>query len=163
MISEKMKKALNEQLNREIYSAYLYMSMAAHSTHIGLKGFANWFDVQRGEEFSHAMKIYEYLNDQDVKVVLGEIQKPQGEFSSPLEMFEKTLEHEGKVTRWINKLVKLAMGEEDHATQIFLQWFVSEQVEEEANDREIIDRLRLVGESGAALFMVDGQLAARSH
>ena len=161
MLSEKMSEALNGQLNKEIYSAYLYLSMSAYSTYIGLKGFANWFMVQYQEETVHAMKIYDYINSQGGQVKLLAIAQPPAEFESPLDMFAKTLEHEKFVTKCINDLVDLAIEEKDHATNIFLQWFVTEQIEEEANDNEIISKLKLVGEKGDALLMIDRELAAR--
>jgi len=161
MLSKRMTQALNEQINKEIYSAYLYLSMSAYSTFIGLKGFANWFMVQYQEEMTHAMKIYDYINDQGGQVKLLAIEQPPTEFGSPLEMFEKTLEHEKFVTKRINDLVDLAIKEKDHASNIFLQWFVTEQIEEEANDNEIISKLKLVGKEGNGLFMIDKELAAR--
>lgn len=161
MLSKKMAAALNDQLNKEIYSAYLYMSMSAYSTHIGLKGFANWFMVQYQEEMMHAMKFYDYINDQGSQVKLMAIDAPPTEFTSPLDMFEKTLKHEQFVTKRINDLVDLAIKEKDHATNIFLQWFVTEQIEEEANDNDIIAKLKLVGKKGDALLMLDRELAAR--
>jgi Ferritin-like protein len=161
MISENMIDALNEQINKEIYSAYLYMSMSAHSTYAGLNGFANWFMVQYQEEMTHAMKIYTYINDQGEKVKLAAIAQPPIDFDSSLDMFEKTLEHEEFVTKSINELVDLAIKENDHATNIFLQWFVTEQVEEESNDNEIIAKLKLVGGEGNGLFMLDKELAQR--
>jgi len=161
MLSEKMLEALNGQLNKEIYSAYLYLSMSAHSTYIGLKGFANWFMVQYQEESVHAMKIYDYINSQGGQLKLLAVAQPPAEFKSPSDMFEKTLEHERFVTKCINDLVDLAIKGKDHATNIFLQWFVTEQIEEEANDNEIISKLKLVGDKGDALLMVDRELAAR--
>ena len=161
MLSEKIVEALNEQINKEIYSAYLYLSMSAYSEYIGLKGFANWFMVQYQEEMEHAMKIYRYINDHGAQVKLKAIEKPPAEFGSPIEMFEKTLEHEKFVTKSINDLVDLAIKENDHATQIFLQWFVTEQIEEEANDNEIIAKLKLVGKEGNGLFMIDKELGER--
>mgnify|MGYP001097423798 CR=1 FL=1 len=161
MLGEKMLNALNKQVNNEMYSAYLYMSMSAYSTYIGLKGFANWFMVQYQEEMVHAMKIYDYINSQDGQVKLMAIAQPPTEFASPLDMFGKTLEHEKFITKCINDLVDLAMEEKDHATNIFLQWFVTEQIEEEANDNEVISKFKLVGESGNALLMIDKELAAR--
>jgi len=160
MLSEKMEEALNEQINKEMYSAYLYMAMSAHSKHMGLDGFANWFMVQYQEEMTHAMKIYDYINEQGGKVKLKAIKEPPSEFESPLDMFEKTLEHEKFITKSINELMDLAIKENDHATQIFLHWFVTEQIEEEANDNEIIAKLKLVGD-GNGLFMLDKELAAR--
>jgi len=161
MLSESMVDALNEQINKEIYSAYLYMSMSAHSTYTGLEGFANWFMVQYQEEMTHAMKIYKYINDQGEKVKLMAVAQPPTDFDSPLDMFEKTLEHEEFVTKSINELVDLAIKENDHATTIFLQWFVTEQIEEESNDNEIIAKLKLVGGEGNGLFMLDKELAQR--
>ena len=161
MLSERMTEALNKQINNEIYSAYLYLSMSAHSTFVGLKGFANWFMVQYQEEMVHAMKIYDYINAQGGQVKLMAVAQPPTEFGSPLEMFEKTLEHEKFVTKCINDLVDLAIKEKDHASNIFLQWFVTEQIEEEANDNEIISKLKLVGKEGNGLFMIDKELTAR--
>jgi ferritin len=161
MLGEKMLNALNKQVNNEMYSAYLYMSMSGHSTYIGLKGFANWFMVQYQEEMVHAMRMYNYINDQGGQVKLIAIAQPPTEFTSPLDMFEKTLEHEKFITKCIGDLVNLAMEEKDHATNIFLQWFVTEQIEEEANDNEVIAKLKLAGESGSALLMIDKELAAR--
>ena len=155
MLSEKMQEALNGQLNKEMYSAYLYMAMSAYSSYTGLKGFANWFMVQYQEEMLHAMKFYDYINDQGGQV------KPATEFESPMDMFEKTLAHEKFITKSINELVDLAIAEKDHATNIFLQWYVTEQIEEEGNDNEIIAKLKLVGEDGNGLLMVDKELAMR--
>lgn len=160
MLTKKMVQALNKQLNNEMYSAHLYMSMSAHSTFIGLKGFANWFMVQYQEEMVHAMKIYDYINDQGGQVKLMAITQPPTEFGSSLDMFQKTLKHEKFITKSINDLVNLAIKEKDHATNIFLQWFVTEQIEEEANDNEIISKLKLAGK-GNGLFMIDKELAAR--
>jgi len=161
VLNDKMVDALNKQLNKEIYSAYLYLSMSAHSTFIGLKGFANWFMVQYQEEMVHAMKIYDYINNQGGRVKLMAITQPPTEFGSPLDMFEKTLGHEKFITKSINDLVDLATEEKDHATNIFLQWFVTEQIEEEANDNEIIAKLKLAGKEGNGLFMIDKELATR--
>ncbi len=161
MLSETMTERLNEQINNEIYSAYLYMSMSAYSTYTGLKGFANWFMIQYHEEMSHAMKLYDYINDQGGRVKLSAIKEPQAEFESPLDMFEKTLTHERFITGCINDLVDLAIAEKDHATNIFLQWFITEQIEEEGNDNDIIARLKIVGEDGNGLLMLDRELSAR--
>ena len=162
MLSKKMANALNEQVNKEMFSAFLYMSMSAHAESQGLKGFSNWFMVQYHEEMGHAMKIYRYIQEQGAEVKLKAIAEPPSGFSSPLDMFEKTLAHEQFVTKSINDLYELALSENDHATEIFLQWFVSEQVEEESNDHEIIDKLKMVGNSPQGLFMVDKELAART-
>ena len=161
MLTDKMKEALNKQINGEIYSAYLYLSMSAYSEYIGLKGVANWFMVQYKEEMEHAMKIYNYINSQSGQVKLMAVDQPPTEFESPLDMFEKTLQHEKSVTKRINDLVNLAIEEKDHATQFFLQWFVTEQVEEEANDSDIISKLKLAGTEGNALLMIDKELTTR--
>jgi ferritin len=165
MIGKKMESALNEQVNREFYSAYLYMSMSAFSERIGLKGFANWFMVQYHEEMLHAMKLYEYISRQGGKVKLMSLQEPPSDFESPLDLFEKTLAHERFITKSINDLVDLAVAERDHASQIFLQWYVTEQIEEEENDNDIIAKLKLVGtgtENNNGLFLLDKELGART-
>lgn len=161
MISEKMVTALNTQINKEMYSAYLYMAMSAHSSNSGLSGFANWFMIQYQEEMLHAMKLYNYLTDQGAKVELQAIEKPATEFGTALDMFNATLAHEQFITKSINELVDLAIEEHDHATHIFLQWYVTEQIEEEGNDNEIIDKLKLAGEDGNGLFMIDKDLSTR--
>ncbi|MBE9504818.1 MAG: ferritin [Proteobacteria bacterium] len=162
MLSKKMEDALIEHINKEMHSGYLYMSMSAHSTSIGLKGFATWFMVQYHEEMFHAMKIYEYIASRGGKVILAEIESPPESYESPLNMFEKTLAHEQLMTSNINQLMELSIAEKDHATQIFLQWFVSEQVEEEENDNDIIARLKLIGNDSNGLFMVDKELGSRT-
>ncbi|MRR33832.1 ferritin [bacterium] len=161
MISKKMVQALNKQLNNEIYSAYLYLSMSSFTTHIGLKGAANWFMVQYQEEMVHAMKFYNYLISQGEHAQLAAIAAPPVEFGTLLSMFEQTLRHEQFITQSINDLTELAVKEKDHATQIFLQWFVTEQIEEEGNDNDIIARLKLVGDNPQGLLMVDAEMAAR--
>lgn len=161
MLSNNMLNALNKQINKEIYSAYLYMSMSAYSQYTGLKGFANWFMVQYNEEMEHAMKIYTYVNDQGEQVKLMAIDEPPVEFESPMDMFEKTLDHEKFITKSINELIDLAIEEKDHATEIFLQWFVTEQIEEEGNDNDIINQLKLIGDNGNGLIMLDRELGGR--
>jgi len=162
MLSDKMEQVLNEQVNREMYSAYLYMSMSAHCSNVGLKGFANWFMVQYHEEMLHAMKIYEYIQRQGGQVRLKPIEGPPVDFESPLDMFEKTLEHERFITRSINDLMETAISEKDHASQIFLQWYVTEQVEEEENDNDIISQLKLIKDNPQGLMMLDRELAQRA-
>ena len=161
MLSKKMEEALNGQINKEMYSAYLYMSMSAHSTNIGLSGFANWFMIQYKEEMEHAMKIYDYVNDRGGKVSLKVIDEPLSTFKDAMDMFQKTLKHEQFITKSINELVDLAIKENDHATQIFLQWYVTEQIEEEGNDNDIIAKLKFIGENGNGLLMLDKELLAR--
>jgi ferritin len=162
MIDKKMAQALNEQINKEMYSAYLYMSMSAYSNKTGLKGFANWFMVQYHEEMFHAMKLYEYVQRQGEDVKLETIKAPPSEFSSQLEMFTQTLAHEQYITSSINELMELAISKKDHATQIFLEWYIIEQVEEEENDNDIIAQLKLIGDNAHALLMLDRELAARA-
>ena len=161
MLSEKMMEALNEQVNREMYSAYLYMSMSAYSNTVGLKGFANWFMVQYHEEMLHAMKIFEYIQRQGAPVSLAAIQAPPATFESPLDMFTQTLAHERFITQSINALMELAIAEKDHASQIFLEWYVTEQVEEEENDNDIIAQLKFIKDNPQGLMMLDRELAAR--
>ncbi|WP_135612862.1 ferritin [Methanococcoides sp. AM1] len=161
MISERMTDALNTQINKEMYSAYLYMAMSAHSSNVGLNGFANWFMVQYQEEMLHTMKLYNYVSDQGAPVKLMQIDEPPQEFGTALDMLYATLEHEQFITKSINDLVDLAIEEKDHATHIFLQWYITEQIEEEGNDNEIIDKLKLAGEEGNGLFIIDKELSAR--
>jgi ferritin len=161
MLSKTMAAALNEQINREFYSAYLYLSMSAYSAHIGLKGAANWFYVQYQEEMVHFDKLYHYVLDQGSPVELKAVQAPPVAFKSLMDMFAQTLQHEQFITRSINERVDLAVKEKDHASEVFLQWYVTEQVEEEANDNDVLARLRLAGQDGNGLFMVDNELATR--
>lgn len=161
MASDKMIKALNEQLNAEIYSAYVYVAMAAYLENNSLNGFAHWMKMQAQEELAHSAKFYAYINDINGRVVLDAIAKPEAEYGSALGVFETTLKHEKDVTSRIHKLVQLARSEADFATEYFLQWFVNEQVEEEANVNKIIDDLKLVGDKAQGVFMLDRQLGAR--
>ncbi|MBW2147400.1 MAG: ferritin [Deltaproteobacteria bacterium] len=161
MISEKMQDALNKQLNAELYSSYLYLSMSACFTSINLKGFANWMRVQAHEELAHAMKFYEYITERGGRVALLSVEEPPSEWASPLAAFEDAYRHEQKVTGLIHELVELAGAEHDHPTNIFLQWFVSEQVEEEASADEVVQKLKLIGDAGNGLFMIDRELSQR--
>ena len=161
MIHEKMRKALNEQINKEFYSSYLYLQMAAYFEEMRLKGFANWMKVQAQEENSHAHKFYDYLVDRGGKVVLETIEKPQNEYKSVIDVFEKTLEHEVYVTSLINNLMDVAEEVKDRASLSFLKWFIDEQVEEESNCEDIIAQLKIVDCSGDALFMMDREMAQR--
>jgi len=162
MLSEKMQDAINGQLNAELYSAYLYLSMNAYFKSINLDGFANWMHYQAQEELTHAMKFYDFINQRGGRVNLLQIEAPPAQWNSPQAVFEATLEHEQKVTGLINELVELALTEHDHASSIFLQWFVSEQVEEEENVSGVLEQLRLMGEAKGGLFMIDRELAKRS-
>jgi ferritin len=158
MLSDKMQKALNGQLVAEVYSAYLYLSMAAYFDAAGLPGFANWMRVQAQEELTHAMRFYRYLNEQQGRVVLGPIEGPPTEWDSPRAAFEHVLAHEQKVTGLINELVKLAGEEKDRATGGFLKWFVDEQEEEEESAEAVLQKVKDAGVEASAL---DGELGER--
>lgn len=164
MISEKMVKSLTRQMNRELYSAYLYLGMAAYAASIGLKGFENWFFIQIKEEQAHARKFYDYINKQGGKVILEDIETPPQKFSSGLDLFEKTLAHEKKVTQLIHDLVKLTQGEGDSETEEFLQWFVKEQAEEEEAPSKIIQDIKsFIGkDEKTGLSKADSELAKRA-
>ena len=161
MISKKMVKALNEQVNAELFSAYLYLSMEAHFKSLNLNGFANWMRVQTQEEISHAMKIYGFIDERGGRITLKAIEGPQTKWDSPPAVFKDVYKHEQKVTSLINDLVDLAIEEKDHATNTFLQWFVNEQVEEEATFQGLLDKLNLVRGKGDGLLMLDKELSTR--
>jgi ferritin len=156
-----MEAKMNEQLNKEMFSAYLYMAMSSHCEQLGLKGFAKWFMAQYHEEMYHAMKFYEFIHRRGGRVSLTAIDAPPSDFKTPLDLFQRTLAHEQFVTRSINELMESAIAEKDHASQIFLQWFVTEQVEEEENDNDIIHQLQLIKDHPHAVMMLDRELAAR--
>ena len=162
MISKKMQEALNGQVAAEFYSAYLYLSMSAYLESIDLKGFANWMRVQYQEEVSHAEKIFDHVIERDGRAVVKAWEAPPAEWKSALDVFETAYKHEQKVTGLINGLVDIAVSEKDHATQIFLQWFVNEQVEEEASVKTIVQQLKLLGDSRAGLFQIDRELGQRT-
>ena len=161
MLNQKMEQALNGQLNAEFYSAYLYLSMAAYFESIDLPGFGNWMRIQFEEEQFHAKKFFNYIMERGGKVTLGAIETPRNEWKSPLDAFEDTLAHEQKVTGLINDLVYLARDERDNASEIFLQWYVTEQVEEEDNASTLIGQLKLIKDSPQALFLMDKELSQR--
>ncbi|NDY41949.1 ferritin [Dissulfurirhabdus thermomarina] len=161
MLSEKMEAALNRQVNAELYSAYLYLSMVAYFESVDLPGCAAWMRAQTQEEVAHAMKIYDFINERGGRVRLSAIDAPPTEWDSPLAAFEDAYAHEQKVTGLINDLMNLAVAERDHATQIFLQWFVSEQVEEEASASAVVKKLRLAGDAAGGLLMIDNELGQR--
>jgi len=164
MIDKEMEEALNKQINEEFYSAYLYLSMSAYFERTGLKGFANWMYVQYQEEMGHAMKLYRYLLNRGGTVKLYAIKEPPSEWKSPLDAFQQTLEHERHITKCINDLVDLAERKKDRATFNLLQWYVNEQVEEEANDEEIISRLKMLGDKQPqGLLILDRELAQRKY
>ncbi len=160
-MDKKMLKALNEQINAELYSAYLYLSMSAWCESKNLKGAANWLRAQTQEEIVHAMKIHDHVNERSERVDLKAIDEPPKEWDSLLAAFEDAYAHEQKVTGLINGLVDLATEVKDHATYNFLQWFVAEQVEEEASTSEVVEKLKLVKDVPGALFMIDQELSTR--
>ncbi len=161
MLSDKMLEALNKQINAELYSSYMYLSMAACFDAANLKGFASWMKAQAREENAHAMKFYAYINDRGKAVQLRAIDAPPTKWATPLAAFEDTCQHEAKVTRMIYDLLELAQAEKDHATAAMLQWFVTEQVEEEAAAQEIRDKLAAIKDSPNGLFMLDHALGKR--
>ncbi|OGP61991.1 MAG: ferritin [Deltaproteobacteria bacterium RBG_13_49_15] len=162
MLIKKVEKALNDQLNAELYSSYLYLSMSAHFKAGNLEGFANWMFVQAQEELMHAMKFYDFITRRGGRVILQPVDAPPNEWASPKEAFEETLKHERKVTGLINNLVEIALSEHDHASNIFLQWFVTEQVEEEESANTVLQQLTFMGEAKGGLFMIDRELAQRT-
>ena len=157
-----IESAFNEQLNAELFSSYLYLSMAAYFESQNLKGMAGWMRMQAIEEHMHAMKFFDFINERGGRVTLAKIKEPKTEWSSPLDVFEDTCAHESKVTGLINELVDLALNEKDHAANAFLQWFVTEQVEEEGTTQEIRDKLKLVSDNPVALFMIDREMGGRA-
>ena len=162
MLKEKMLDALNEQLNFELYSSYLYFSMSAYFESINLKGFANWMRVQAMEELTHVKRFYDYITDRGGRVRMSEIKAPPNEWDSPLSAFKNVLEHEQQVTSRINNLMDIALELRDHATSSFLKWFIDEQVEEEASVDEIIQSLKLNENNPGGLFMIDKELSQRT-
>ena len=161
MLKKKMLKALTRQINEEMYSGYLYLSMESYFHSISLSGFASWMRAQAQEELFHAMKFYDYVNERGGRVILDTIKQPDSEWETPLAAFEQIMDHEQKGTALINDLMDLASSEQDHATKIFLQWFVSEQVEEEASVGDVLNKLRLIQTDTSGLFMLDAELAKR--
>ena len=160
-IGKKMEDALSKQINAELYSAYIYLSMSANLESDNLKGFAHWMRLQAKEEVEHAMKIYDYVLERGGRPALEKIEKPPERWTTPLKAFEDAYGHEKKVTGMIDGLVKIARQEKDNATESFLRWFVDEQVEEESQTDEIVQKLRMIGKSQNALFMLDGLLGKR--
>ncbi|MDD4270570.1 MAG: ferritin [Pirellulaceae bacterium] len=162
MLCSKMEEALNSQINAEYYSSYLYLSMAAYFDSINLVGMANWMRVQAQEEMAHAMKFFDFIAERSGRVTLASIDAPPNEWASPLAAFEDALAHERHISSRINKLVDLALAESDHATNNFLQWFVAEQVEEEATADGIVQQLRLVKDAPGGVFLLDRELGQRT-
>ena len=160
-ISKKIEVAINQQINRELYSGYLYLSMSAYFESINLQGFAHWMRVQTQEEEGHAMRLYKYLAERRGRVILNAIEAPEIEWKSPLDVFEHTYKHEQEVTKMIDSLVKLAEQEDDNATRVMLNWFVNEQVEEEAQAEIILKKLEMISGFKAGLMIMDKELAQR--
>lgn len=161
MLGKKMQDAINEQINAELYSAYLYLSMAAYTEAANLPGFAHWMRAQANEEVEHALKFFKYVGERGGRVVLKAIEQPQVEWTSPLHVFEHTLEHERKVTGLINDLYEVALEEKDYASQMLLHWYIEEQVEEESSAEQIVAALKMAGGKPQGLLIVDQQLASR--
>ena len=161
MIGKPMQDAMNEQINKELFSSYLYLSMAAYFEDKNLPGFAHWMRVQADEEREHAMKFYDFILERGGKVLLKGIDAPKTEWSSNLEVAEEVAAHEAKVTASIYALYELALKEKDYPAQVMLQWFISEQVEEEKNAGEIVANLKMIEERGTAVLMLDHRLAKR--
>ena len=162
MLSPKIQDALNKQINAELFSSYLYLSMSAYFEAEDLKGMANWMRIQAGEENAHAMRIFDFINDRSGRVTLGQIEAPKAEWKSPLEAFEDAYKHEQKITGMINDLMNLVAVEKDGAGHDFLEWFCREQVEEEAQVQLIVSQLKLVGDNGLGRYMLDQQLGQRA-
>lgn len=163
MLNKKVEEALNAQINAEMWSAYLYLSMSAYCHSAGYNGMASWFEVQFKEEQDHAQILFNYVNSRGGRVLLKPIDAVPSEWASPLDVFEQTLAHEQKVTSWINNLYAVASAENDFATQSMLKWFVDEQVEEEENAQTIIDNLKMIKDNGYGLYMLDKELGARTY
>ncbi|TKJ33345.1 MAG: ferritin [Planctomycetes bacterium B3_Pla] len=161
MVSKKMEAALNEQVNAELYSAYLYLSMESYFKSKNLNGFANWMRVQTQEEMSHVMKIYDFIDERGGRITLKAIEGPPTEWDAPLAVFEAVYEHEQMVTGLVNDLVNLAVAEKDHATNSFLQWFVNEQVEEESSADQVVQQLKMMENAPGGIFMFDRELGQR--
>jgi ferritin len=162
MLSQKIQDAINEQIKNELYSAYLYLSMAAYAEDANLPGIAHWMRLQYQEEVMHGLKFFDYVNERGGRVTLYALDQPPSEFKSPLDVFERTLEHEQKVTGLINSLYALAVEERDYATQMMLHWFIEEQVEEESTASGILETLKMIGDNSNALLMLDRELGQRA-
>ena len=161
MLKKPVQDAINDQINKELYSAYVYLSMSAYYEGVNLPGFANWMRLQSSEERGHAMRLYDFVLDRGGQVVLEAIGKPPSKFKSPMDVAQQTLEHEQRVTAMIEKLYEVALKEKDYATQTALEWFITEQVEEEKNASGILEQLKMVGDNRSALLILDMELGKR--
>jgi ferritin len=162
-MNEALQDAVNEQIRNELYSGYVYLAMAAHFEERALTGFAHWMRLQAREELGHGMRLFDYLLDRGGHVTLEAIDQPPTEWGTPLEIFSHALEHERQVTGMIDALYDLAREKQDHATQVALQWFITEKVEEEASAEQAVDQLRMAGDNAAALLMLDQKFGARTN
>lgn len=161
MVSEQINRIINEQINKEFYSGYLYLSMSAHLKELGLFGFASWTRIQAKEEVEHGLKLLDYLLERDSFVTLKQIETPNFEFKGVLSIFERIYEHEKSITQSVMEISKVAEDECDRTTLTFIEWFIEEQVQEEQMVRDIIKRLKLFGEDCTSLFLMDNELAER--
>ncbi len=161
MLNESMQKALNKQINYEFYSSQLYLSMSAYFNSVDLDGFAHWMRIQYREEVYHAMKLLDFIHTRDGRVKLDTIEEPKFEWESPLHAFQDTYEHERSITVRINELVAKSIRDNDHATQNFLQWYIAEQVEEEASAKSVMGKLKLAGNSNSAVLLLDQEMGKR--
>ncbi len=162
-MDQEMQDALNRQINKELFAAYLYLSMCAHFESRSLNGFARWMRAQAQEELDHAMRIFDHLNERGARVELAALDEPSREFGDPAEVFQQALDHEKAVTQMIHQLYDMAMEKHDHATQLLLEWFITEQVEEEDSVGTVVDQLRMAGDNQAAILMLDRELGGRQH
>lgn len=162
MLNDKLQAALNDQIQRETFSAYIYLAMSANCDERNLTGFATWMKMQAQEEMMHAMRIYDHILERGGTVILQAIEQPPSEFGSPLDIMEKSLAHERFITGQINELYDMAVEVGDRPAQVMLQWFITEQMEEESTVDDIVERLKMFGQEGAALLMVDTELGSRT-
>lgn len=162
-LNKKVESVLNKQINAELWSGYMYLSMSAYMEELGLSGFAHWLKMQYHEENEHAMKLFEYIIERDGRVLLEPIEKVPHEWESIIEVFEEVYNHEKKVTKLINNCMDVAIEERDHATTSMLNWFVDEQVEEEATSLSLLDKLNIIGGKGQGLYMMNEELKAREE
>ena len=162
MLSKTLQDAMNEQIKNELYSAYIYLAMAANFEASNLPGFGHWMRLQAQEEVEHAMKFFEFINSRGGRVTLKAIDQPPFEWKTPLEAFQNAYEHEQKVTGMINNLYAIALKENDYPSQIMLQWFINEQVEEEKHASEIVEQIKMIDARGSAMLYLDRQLGKRS-
>lgn len=161
MLKQTVLDKLNQQMNDEILSAYLYLSMCGYLESISLKGFSNWMRIQSQEELTHAWRLFKYINDRSGRAVMHAVDQPQHDWGSPLEVLEHVYRHECLVSEKINECVGLALQENDHSTNAMLQWFVTEQIEEEATADEVVQKLKLIGDNSSGLYLLDSEMANR--